>query len=59
MFQTVTRSSPDPIALPTDSAMGPETIRMTRATAQSATVMTVTISCIGRIRQNGRPSSTS
>ena len=59
MFQTVTRSSPTPMALPIDSATGPETIRITRASAHSTTVVTVTMSCIGRIRQNGRPSSTS
>ena len=57
--QIMTRSSPTPMALPTDSATGPLTIRITSAAAHSTTVITVTMSCIGRIRQNGRPSSTS
>ena len=47
------------MALPTDSAIGPLTIRITSAAAHRATLRTVTMICIGRIRQNGRPSATS
>ena len=47
------------MALPTDSATGPLTIRITSAAAHSTTLVTVTKICIGRIRQNGRPSATS
>ena len=59
MFHTVWTSPPTPITSPIDSVTGPETTRMTSARAHSTTVMIVTTSCIGRIRQKGRPSSTS
>ena len=59
MSHTFCTSLPTPRASPIAWVTGPETIRITRAAAHSTTVTTVTTSCIGRIRQNGRPSSTS